>query len=227
MKRLFLLGCLVLVLVDVMAYDSVLVEGRIWQIDIEYKRESRSSDGELLIDDDLNAEYYKLEGDSVVGNMVYKKVYMTEYYRDAWRFYCLVREDVEAQRIWRYYDEGEELLMDFLVEEGDTLGSYGVCEKIEYVRDKEYNRFKKITFEGGKNVWVEKYGFEHKDYPDRYYSLNSVRDENGSYLIDFNNINKATRRVILTLPEGVDLKNIKANPSSNNPYLIRKIGEGK
>ena len=53
MKRLFLLGCLVLVLVNGWAYDSVLVEGRVWQTDMEYKRTSRSPDGELLDDDFL------------------------------------------------------------------------------------------------------------------------------------------------------------------------------
>ena len=174
MKRLFLLGCLVLVLVDVMAYDSVLVEGIVWQIEYEYKRSHRTADGEWLDDDNLNSEYYKLEGDSIVGGRVYKKVYVTDEWIDEFRFYCLVREDVEARRIWRYYDGGEELIMDFTVEEGDTLGSYGVCEKIEYVRDKNHKRLKKITFEGGKNVWVEKYGFVRKEFSDKYYFLTWV-----------------------------------------------------
>ena len=116
MKRLFLLGCLVLVLVDVMAYDSVLVEGIVWQIEYEYKRSHRTADGELLEGDDLNTEYYKLDGDSIVDNRVYKKAYMAEYYRDDFRFYCLVREDVETRKIWRYYDGGEELIMDFMIE---------------------------------------------------------------------------------------------------------------
>ena len=208
MKRLFLLGCLVLVLVNGWAYDSVLVEGRVWQTDMEYKRTSRSPDGELLEDDDSYSKYYKLVGDSIVGNRVYKKVYMAEYYRDDFRFYCLVREDVEERKIWRYYDEGEELIMDFTIEEGDTLGSYGVCEKIEFVRDKNYKRLKKITFEGGKNVWVEKYGFVHKDFSDRYYFLTWVREE--KELIAPENLRKVSQKYIW--PEGVDLKGVKAYP---------------
>ena len=211
MKRLFLLGCLVFLLVDVMAYNPILVEGVVWQIEMEYKRTYShiAEDGEWLDDGNLNTEYYKLDGDSIVDNRVYKKAYMAEYYRDEFRFYCLVREDVEAQKIWRYYDGGEVLIMDFTIEEGDTLGNYGVCEKIEYVRDKDFKRLKKITFEGGKNVWVEKYGFVHKDFSDKYYFLTWAR-EGRTVLIDFQDLRKVSQKVLL--PEGVDLKNIEAKP---------------
>ena len=224
MKRLFLLGCLVLVLADVMAYDSVLVEGIVWQIEYEYKRSHRTADGELLEDDDLNTEYYKLDGDSIVDNRVYKKAYMAEYYRDDFRFYCLVREDVETRKIWKYYDGGEELIMDFMIEEGDTLGSYGVCEKIEYVRDKDFKQLKKITFEGGKNVWVEKYGLVWKDFPNKYYFLTWVR-EGRKVLIDSRDLRKVSQKVVL--PEGVDLKNIEAKPYfdkiNRNEVLVRRL----
>ena len=223
MKRLFLLGCLVLVLVNGWAYDSVLVEGRVWQTDMEYKRTSRSPDGELL-DDDSYSKYYKLVGDSIVGNRVYKKVYMAEYYRDDFRFYCLVREDVETRKIWRCYDGGEELIMDFMIEEGDTLGSYGVCEKIEYVRDKDFKQLKKITFEGGKNVWVEKYGLVWKDFPNKYYFLTWVR-EGRKVLIDSRDLRKVSQKVVL--PEGVDLKDIEAKPYfdkiNRNEVLVRRL----
>ena len=60
------------VVMNVMAYQPILEEGRVWIIDIEKIRNEYSSNGEVVLDDNLIYFSYKLGGDSIVNNQISK-----------------------------------------------------------------------------------------------------------------------------------------------------------
>ena len=69
MKRLFFIGCMIFMVTNIMAYQSVLVEGRTWST-LWYG-------GATGIDSIDNrpptTKLYKVEGDSIINGMTYKK----------------------------------------------------------------------------------------------------------------------------------------------------------
>ena len=69
MKRIIFVSCLIFMVINVMAYQSILVEGRIWTILI-------SGDiGVDSLDNRRYSYYYKIDGDSIIDGEIYKKVY--------------------------------------------------------------------------------------------------------------------------------------------------------
>ncbi len=189
MKRIFLFSCLMFVIMNVMAYQPILEEGRVWIIDIEEIQNNYSSTGEVLIDDNAVSLIYKLGGDSIVNNLTYKKVYRRFNYEKVWKFDCLVREDLNEKKLWRHSKGETILLVDFNLSVGDSIDNCGVCTNIEYVKDKKGKLLKKFTFDRSDNVWVEGYGFVRKLLPHELYFLNSVRDSTG-VLITFKEVKK-------------------------------------
>ena len=213
MKRIFLFSCLMFVVMNVMAYQAILEEGRVWIIDIEKIRNEYSSNGEVDLDDNLIYFSYKLGGDSIVNNLIYKKVYRRYCRETVWKFDCLVREDANEQKLWRFSNGETILLMDFNISVGDSIDNCGVCTKIEYIKDKKGNLLKKFTFDRSDNVWVEGYGFVRKLLPHELYFLNSVRDSTG-VLITFKEVQKVIEN--LDVPQTVKHFGIKSRIESIN-----------
>jgi hypothetical protein len=177
------------VVMNVMAYQAILEKGRVWIIDIEKIRNEYSSNGEVDLDDNLIYFSYMLGGDSIVNNLIYKKVYRRYCRETVWKFDCLVREDLNEKKLWRHSKGETILLVDFNISVGDSIDNCGVCTNIEYVKDKKGKLLKKFTFDRSDNVWVEGYGFVRKLLPHELYFLNSVRDSTG-VLITFKEVKK-------------------------------------
>ena len=178
MKRLLFISCLMFMVINIMAYQPILVEGRIWTILIS---------GDIGIDSLDNRRYsyyYKIDGDSIIDGEIYKKVYKSYYNKTDWNLYCLMMEDVEEGKVWKYdysYRSKQyykDLILDFSLNIGDRFrdGS-SVCENIKYVKDKEGNVLKRMYFEN--YCWIEGYGYEYNILEGASYYLSSVEDEDG------------------------------------------------
>lgn len=114
MRKLVLL-LIIVIATNAMAYTPILVEGYSWNVVCPWD----------YVGD--NIERYtthveKIEGDSIVNGVTYKKL---------WKYYPndpekrsligLLREDVEAQKVWAYGNGVEAVMYDFDVEAGDTI----------------------------------------------------------------------------------------------------------
>lgn len=114
MRKLVLL-LIIVIATNAMAYTPIVVGGYSWNVVCPWD----------YVGD--NIERYtthveKIEGDSIVNGVTYKKL---------WRYYPnnpekrslvgLLREDVEAQKVWAYGNGVEALMYDFDVEAGDTI----------------------------------------------------------------------------------------------------------
>ena len=83
MKRLFFVSCMMFMVTNIMAYQSVLVEGRTWS--------TLLYGGATGIDSIDNrpptTKLYKVEGDSIINGMTYKKhsgfCLETQFYPDS------------------------------------------------------------------------------------------------------------------------------------------------
>ena len=114
MRKLVLL-LIIVIATNAMAYTPIVDEGYSWNVVCPWD----------YVGD--NIERYtthveKIEGDSIIGGVTYKKL---------WKYYPndpekrslvgLLREDVEAQKVWAYGNGVEALMYDFDVEAGDTI----------------------------------------------------------------------------------------------------------
>mgnify|MGYP006336079193 FL=1 len=114
MKKLVLL-LIIVIATNAMAYTPIVVEGYSWNVVCPWD----------YVGD--NIERYtthveKIEGDSIVNGVTYKKLW--KYYPNEPEKRSLVgllREDVEAQKVWAYGNGVEALMYDFDVEAGDTI----------------------------------------------------------------------------------------------------------
>lgn len=163
MKRLFLFSCLMFIVTNIMAYQSMIVDGYSWNI--VYVGEQMWNNTEIY---STNTE--KIEGDSIINGIVYKKLWEA-YNADLTnrQFLALIREDTTEQKVFAYNDGAEVLLYDLGVEVGDTIRVFDwlyhlkyvnssniiekeknlsrlVVEKIEFVEDEKYGTLKKITY---------------------------------------------------------------------------------
>ena len=163
-----------------MAYQPILVEGRIWSVLVH--------GGFTGIDsiDNLppTSHYYKVDGDSVIGGETYKKVHRS-YNKIDWKLYRLMMENAEEGKVWEYGYSYlnqvyyKDLIINFNLNLGDRLKESGssVCENIKYVKDKRGNTLKRMDFE--EYCWIEGYGYEYYILDGGSYYLSSVEDENG------------------------------------------------
>lgn len=163
MKRLFLFGCLMLIVINAMAYQAMVVEGYSWNV--VYLG--------APLGDNIDKYYTyteKIEGDSIIDGIVYKKLWEAyDTNLENREFLALIREDVTEQKVFAYNDGAEVLLYDLGVEVGDTIRvldwlhhlkyvnssnikekeenlSRLVVEKIEFVEDEKYGTLKKVTY---------------------------------------------------------------------------------
>ena len=179
MKRLFFIGCMMFMVTNIMAYQSVLVEGRTWST-LWYG-------GATGIDSIDNrpptTKLYKVEGDSIINEMTYKKIFSSNEQNKQWNLFRLMREDAENAKVWIWngYSNKENLEMDFSLNVGDIFN--GRCTGIGQTTDRDGNILKVLEFEGSYFL-VEGYGWTRMPLDGAGFSLISVSDETG-VLIDF------------------------------------------
>ena len=183
MKRLFFINYLMLIAINIVAYQPMLTDGHIWTI-LTYG-------GFTGIDSIDNrppsTTYYKIDGDSVVNGETYKKFY-SSLNKINWKLDRLMIEDVNEQKVWKYeYNHKtqqyyKDLIFDFSLNVGDHFkDDYTICKNIKYVKDRDGNILKRIDF--GDYSWIEGYWYEYHILDGGSYYLSSVEDEEG-ILID-------------------------------------------
>ena len=126
MKRLFFINCLILIVINVMAYQPMVVEGYSWNI---------ITSSSLMFPDTkmYSTQKQKIEGDSIIDGIVYKKLWLySDANSDKRSLITLVREDIEEQKVF-VYDKGVEVLLyDLGVEVGDTIKILGDLSNLAY-----------------------------------------------------------------------------------------------
>ena len=122
MKRIFLFACFIFVVMNIMAYQSMVREGYSWSVIY--------SDGD---DADDVYRYYtrleKIEGDSVVDGVVYKKLWEDN------SLLALIREDASEQKVFAYNDGVEVLLYDLSANVGDRVSTFGCLSDLKSVNE--------------------------------------------------------------------------------------------
>lgn len=122
MKRIFLFACFMFVVMNIMAYQSMVREGYSWSVIY--------SDGD---DADEVYRYYtrleKIEGDSVVDGVVYKKLWEDN------SLLALIREDASEQKVFAYNDGVEVLLYDLSANVGDRVSTFGCLSDLKSVNE--------------------------------------------------------------------------------------------
>lgn len=175
MKRLLFIIYLMFIVLNIMAYQPMLIEGHIWTITIS---------GEDTSGKDNNLEdfvYYKTIGDSTINGEIYKKVYKSSD-KINWNLEYLMMENTEEQKVWKYHNNNKNLIFDFTLNVGDRLkNSSHICNEIKYIKDQKGNILKRMDF--GEFYWIEGYGYEYIILDGVSYYLSSVEDENG-FIID-------------------------------------------
>lgn len=122
MKRIFLFACFMFVVMNIMAYQSMVREGYSWSVIY--------SDGD---DGDEVYRYYtrleKIEGDSVVDGVVYKKLWEDN------SLLALIREDASEQKVFAYNDGVEVLLYDLSANIGDRVSMFDCLSDLKSVNE--------------------------------------------------------------------------------------------
>ena len=126
MKRLLFINCLMLIISNIMAYQPMVVEGYSWNI---------ITSSSLMFPDTqmYSTQKQKIEGDSIIDGIVYKKLWLySDANSDKRSLITLVREDIEEQKVF-VYDKGVEVLLyDLGVEVGDTIKILGDLSNLAY-----------------------------------------------------------------------------------------------
>ena len=167
------------IVINAMAYQAMVVEGYSWNV----------VSAAYILPTDLkkySTAKQKIEGDSIVDGIVYKKFWLySDANSDKRSLIALVREDIEEQKVFAYDNGVEVLLYDLGVEVGDTIkvlddlsnlayssNSAGikenltiVVENIDFIEDPIYGTLKVVTyynaepiFNGFKCTVYERYG---------------------------------------------------------------------
>ena len=211
MKRLFFINCLILIVINVMAYQPMVIEGYSWNVVSSY----------WSIFPDIttyNTIKQKIEGDSIIDGVTYKKLWEHLDANSETRYLlALIREDIEEQKIFAYNKGAEVLLYDLGVEIGDTIKvwsylpdledfdstnvEYGpfsllVVDNIELTEDQIYGTLKKISYHKAekdmfKATIYERYGsttgWSHNNYAELLgsanYSMICAFDENDELVL--------------------------------------------
>ena len=141
-------------------YAPMVVEGYSWNI----------ITSSLLMFPDTkmySTQKQKIEGDSIIDGIVYKKLWLySDANSDKRSLITLVREDIEEQKVF-VYDKGVEVLLyDLGVEVGDTIKVLGdlsnlayssnsinikenlviVVDKIDFIEDPIYGKLKVVSY---------------------------------------------------------------------------------
>ena len=147
-KRLFFLLLVIALAVNAMAYQSMLVDGRVWTV--VYGPGCFSWYDTVM---------YKIEGDTIIEAETYKRCLIGS--GDTWKEESYLREDVEKQQVWRRETNGfvDNLLFDFTLNVGDTLNDRSrVCEHVTTVKDNLGRELKKFILTD--RTYIEGYGYE-------------------------------------------------------------------
>ena len=149
---------------------SIAVDGTTWQ----YVYTSISS---------FSIDYNFIDGDTVANGHHYKKVYTyPQYNRKKATFYCAFREENDKIYALQSGDNmhlpevnGESLLYDFSLNEGDQFGDHYLVDKVDYIEIDGKQR-KRITFHDF-DTWVEGIGSLERKFGSPLAEL----PNNGSY----------------------------------------------
>ena len=177
MKRLFFIGCLFLIGINVMAYQPIFVDGRVWTLFICGESPYPDSENDTWSD----TIQCSIIGDTIIDDQIYKILHSSDGLKS------LLRENIKEQKIWKYseYSKNENLIMDFSLSVGDKLESmHPICENISYIKDKSGNILKQLSFDNNHLVWIEKYGCKLEVQDGASYELLYVTEGNDT-LIDF------------------------------------------
>ena len=174
-KRLFFLSFVIALAMNAMAYQSMLVDGRVWTV---------------VHGPGFYAKYdtvmYKIDGDTLIETETYKICLISN--EDTWAEMCYLREDAEKQQVWKRETNGfvDNLLFDFTLNVGDTLNYRSrVCEHITTVTDNLGRELKKFILTD--QTYIEGYGYESiepKGY-DKGSTIFLCVTEGNDTLIDF------------------------------------------
>ena len=179
MKRLFFFSCMMFMVINIMAYQPIVVEGYNWNV----VNRRAQLDGNNTTEYSTIAE--KIEGDSIINNVTYKKLWrntndeMTEF-----SIVALVREDIENQKVWAYIGEKEYLIYDFACSVGDKMTilkslqsaenqveeiemTIKAIEEIEDLGGAKYNKYT-ATIADQDIVYYERFGSENGWYSRSY-----------------------------------------------------------
>ena len=179
MKRLFFFSCMMFMVINIMAYQPIVVEGYNWNV----VNRRAQLDGNNTTEYSTIAE--KIEGDSIINNVTYKKLWrstndeMTEF-----SIVALIREDIENQKVWAYIGEKEYLIYDFACSVGDKVTilkslqsaenqveeiemTIKAVEEIEYLGGAKYNKYT-ATIADQDIVYYERFGSENGWYSRSY-----------------------------------------------------------
>ena len=178
-KRLTLLSLFIALVINVMAYTPIVVEGYKWNV----------VNRKAMLDANGTIEYKtiieKIEGDTIINEVAYKKLWhttdenLTEY-----ELIGIIRDDIENQKVYAFIEGKEYLLYDFACSVGDkitTLTGLFSAEQaelnikaVEMIPDLEGNMVKKITAFvenfNGDIIFYERYGSENGWYMRQYSS---------------------------------------------------------
>ena len=116
----------------------------------------------------IYTETYRMEGDTVINQLTYKKIY---YYKtpdlsDRKLFHYACRQDKQKVFIYFYYTQDEALFFDFSLENGDLFEEESRSYRVFSVHDTLLNdgvtrkciHLKDITREDNIKIWVEGLG---------------------------------------------------------------------
>ena len=78
---------------------------------------------------------YYLQGDSVIDNVSYKKLFVQYEYQNTAVFQWLIREDVTTGQVFRHGIEGDMLVMDYSLQAGESTHVYGLGYELEITID--------------------------------------------------------------------------------------------
>lgn len=106
MKRLSFFICMMFTVINIMAYQPIFVDGRVWTFLMYGESPYPDSENDTWSD----TIRYNIIGDTIVDNQIYKILYSSNAAKNR-----LIRENTEEQKIWEYHEyfKKEELIMDF------------------------------------------------------------------------------------------------------------------
>lgn len=157
MKYLFFISFMMFMVINIMAYQPMTIDGYRWNI-VYFD----GDDGDNITKYTTRAEF--IDGDSVINGVVYKKLWEANSLNLSSRnLLALVREDIQEQKIFAYNTQSEVLLYDLGVKIGDTIKVMDlayldfnskleepfyhlVVDNIDTITDKTYGLLKQITY---------------------------------------------------------------------------------
>ena len=120
----------------------------------------------------IHTETYRMEGDTVINQLTYKKIYCykTPDLSDRQLLHYTCRQDNQKVFIYFYHTQSEVLFFDFSLTNGDLFEEYGRSYQVFYIHDTLLNdgvtrkciHLKDTTRDDNIKIWVEGIGSLHK-----------------------------------------------------------------